>query len=270
MKKRCTQVCLWLTFALFIPKSLLLGQSSLPTQIGTIPLPQGYERVKSEPQSFGAFLRSIPLVVQKNAPIYNYDGSLNGYQSGHYAVLDKPIGKKDIEQCADMVMRLYAEYHYESRRFDKIKFRLATGQMADFESYAAGKRPVLAGNKWQFEPKAKPNQDKSTFQQYLNFVYTYANTASLLPQLKKVALQDLRVGDIFIQTGAPFGHAVLVADMIENQVTKERKILLIQGFMPAQSFHVLKNLSDGSAWYQVGQELILPQWHFKAADLYRF
>jgi hypothetical protein len=268
MKKN--YLLLHLLFVLAFKGQVVFSQTLLPLRIGDIPLPQGYERVGLEAQSFGAFLRNLPLVAEKKAAIYNYDGSLNSYQSGHYAVLDKKIGNRDIEQCADMVMRLYAEYHYQNRRLGQIKFRLATGQMADFESYAAGKRPVLVGNKWQFLPKAKPSQDQDTFQKYLNFVYTYANTASLLPQLHKVALNDIEVGDIFIQAGSPFGHAVLVADMIENQATKERKILLIQGFMPAQSFHVLKNLAQDSAWYEVGQELILPQWHFKAVDLYRF
>ena len=76
-------------------------------------------------------------------------------------------------------------------------------------------------------------------------------------------------GDIFIQGGFP-GHAVLVLDVATN--AQDEKIFLIgQSYMPAQDFHILKNLENEnlSPWYKIndGEKLYTPEWTFDWKDL---
>ena len=72
------------------------------------PLPPGYKRIPVDSGSFGGFLRSIRL--RKNNTFYLYNGQPKLQQDLHYAVLDISTGNKDLQQCADAIMRLRAEY----------------------------------------------------------------------------------------------------------------------------------------------------------------
>ena len=67
--------------------------------IGEIPVPAGYTRVAEERKSFGDWLRTINL--KKDPRIYLFNGRLRDDQSTHFAVLDIPVGDKDLQQCAD-------------------------------------------------------------------------------------------------------------------------------------------------------------------------
>lgn len=58
-------------------------------------------------------------------------------------------------------------------------------------------------------------------------VFSYAGTASLLKELKPVALANILIGDVFIKGGFP-GHAAIVVDMAIHETTKEKVFLLAQ------------------------------------------
>ncbi len=104
-------------------------------------------------------------------------------------------------------------------------------------------------------------------------VYTYAGTASLSTELKSVPVAQMQIGDVFIHGGFP-GHAAIVVDMAVNPRTGKKAFLLVQGFMPAQEAHLLKNLNDArmSPWYPVdfGATLHTPLWDFAKGELKRF
>ena len=74
----------------------------------------------------------------------------------------------------------------------------------------------------------------------MDTVFAWAGTHSLERELKPAALAGIAAGDVFIKGGFP-GHAVLVADVVENRATGEKRFLLLQSYMPAQDIHVLKN-----------------------------
>ena len=67
---------------------------------------------------------------------------------------------------------------------------------------------------------------------------------------------------------------MLVADIVENRATGERRFLLVQSYMPAQDIHVLKNpaSADGSPWYPLdfGDRLVTPEWMFPRESLRRW
>ena len=43
-------------------------------------------------------------------------------QGDQFAVVDLSVGNKDLQQCADVIMRIRAEYFYAMKHFDRIKF----------------------------------------------------------------------------------------------------------------------------------------------------
>ena len=103
----------------------------------------------------------------------------------------------------------------------------------------------------------------------MDLVFAYAGTLSLEEQLQPAKISDMQIGDVFIKGGSP-GHAVIVADMAENKITKAKRFLLIQSYMPAQDMHVLKNPAngDGSPWYAPTMgDLVTPEWTFANSSL---
>jgi len=59
--------------------------------------------------------------------IYLFNGRLRDNQSTHFAVLDIPVGDKDLQQCADAIMRLRAEYFLNQDNIDSICFKATDG-----------------------------------------------------------------------------------------------------------------------------------------------
>lgn len=235
--------------------------------------PPGFRRTPTAPGSFADWLRHLPL-KPKGAPVRLHDGRLKPAQSFHAAVVDIDTGRRDLQQCADAVMRLRAEYLYSRGRFGDIHFNFTSGDRADFSRWAAGWRPRVRGNKVSWRPSGTAGTDHRTLRDYLRVVFTYAGSYSLRKELRPVAdPARMRIGDVFIEGGFP-GHAVLVVDMAENPRTGERVFMLTQSYMPAQDIHVLRNPADprGGAWYPqtFGNRLQTPEWRFRAHDLHRF
>lgn len=78
----------------------------------------------------------------------------------------------------------------------------------------------------------------------------------------------MKPGDVFIVGGSP-GHAMLVADMAEND-RGEKIFLLMQGYMPAQDIHIVKNMAGTvhQPWYLLKQSMVVtPEWTFEPTQL---
>lgn len=234
--------------------------------------PAGYTRTEAAKGSFAHWLRHIPLKPGK-PDVLLYNGEPKGYQGAHHRVIDMDVGKRDLQQCADAVMRLRAEYLYTQKEWDKISFNFTSGDACTWDEWREGYRPKFSGSKVSFNKTAKPDDSYKNFKSYLVMVYSYAGTASLAKELKKAAVSDIQIGDVFIQGGFP-GHAILVMDMAEHQETGEKIFLLAQSYMPAQEMHILVNPmnEDQSPWYsdQFAGSLETPEWTFYKGDLKRF
>ena len=82
------------------------------------PPPAGYRRVAAIDSSFAAWLRGLPIKPGK-PKVRLYNGETKGNQDAHHAVLDIDTGERDLQQCADALMRLRAEFlrsRFESAR----------------------------------------------------------------------------------------------------------------------------------------------------------
>ena len=240
---------------LFITILLLSATIRGQTIIQQIPLPTGYIRQPSDSGSFAYFLRHLPL-ARENI-VYYYTGKKKQNQSSNYAVIDLDIGKRDLQQCADAVMRLWAEYLYHTGQYEKIYFNfLSDGKPHYYTHFVNG------------------DYSYNKFRKYLNYVFAYANTSSLYDQLKPRKIEDMHIGNVFIQKGNPYGHAIIIVDMAINPVTGQKIFLLAQSFMPAQSIHILINPKDHtlSPWYRLdtGKKIETPDWTFFPTDLRSF
>jgi len=182
------------------------------------------------------------------------------------------IGRKNLQQCADAVIRLRAEYLYSVNRFADIHFNFTSGDRADFSKWIKGFRPVVRGTSVSWKKKSSPDSSYDNFMKYLETVFMYAGTASLEKELKHVPVSEMQTGDIFIRGGHP-GHAAIVVDMAENS-NGEKMFLLAQSFMPAQDIHILKNPGSStlSPWYRLDTsgKIATPEWTFSTTELRRF
>lgn len=212
--------------------------------------PKGYRRKVSK-NSFGYFMEKYPL-YKDGKKISLYNGKLSSKQDAHAAVLKMKLTDGDLQQCADSVIRLYAEYYYNQKRYDKIKFHLTNGFEVSFSKWMQGMRVKVDGNKTYWVKSEKADSSYKAFDSYLRFVFTYAGTLSMVQESEKISEKDIRVGDIFIYGGNP-GHVEMVVDVCENKAG-DKAFLLGQGYMPAQQFHILKNPTDKhNPWYYVSK-----------------
>lgn len=235
--------------------------------------PPGYQRVAEEAGSFGWWLRGVPL-KEGNPPVLLFSGERKANQNAHAAVMDIDVGNRNLQQCADAVIRLRAEYLLARGRTREIRFRFTSGDLAEFSKWAEGYRPTVRGNKVTWARTQRNDASYASFRRYLDVVFTYAGSLSLSRELEAVPADEaVRVGDVFIQGGSP-GHAVIVLDVAQREPGGQQVFLLAQSYMPAQEIHILKNPRDSalSPWYpsSFGDELVTPEWTFRKTDRKRF
>lgn len=237
-----------------------------------IKLPEGFVRSVYPAGSFQKYLQDYQLKAF-GSKVINYDGSEYGYQKGHVGVLEIPVPSNGLQQCADALMRIRAEYLWDKNRKSEIGFNFTSGHYCSWKSYAEGYRPKVNGSRVSFHKTATANATKESFYNYLNLIYTYAGTQSLYDELPKVtSVNDIEVGDMLIYPGSP-GHVIMVVDMAANQLG-EKLFIFAQGNTPAQSVHMLKNPTniDLSPWYEIelGAYLEIPTYYFNEVKFMRF
>ncbi|MFN3743834.1 MAG: DUF4846 domain-containing protein [Hyphomicrobiaceae bacterium] len=235
--------------------------------------PEGFVRITVQAGSFAAWLRGLPL-KPPGTPVLLHTGGPKWRQDVHAAVIDIDTGARDLQQCADAVMRLRAEWQFARGKARRIAFNDTGGRKPmPFSRWAAGERPRAEGRGLVWVKRAPPDASYASFRRYMDTVFTWAGTHSLERELAPVADGRVEIGDVIIKGGFP-GHAVLVADVVEHPGTGERRFLLIQSFMPAQDMHVLKgrDTPDGSPWFRLApdQPFVTPEWIFPPGSLRRW
>lgn len=236
--------------------------------------PAGYVRQNVEEGSFGEYLRNFKLktfgAVAKLA-----DGTDNPNAPTDTGVLEMDIRKNGLQQCADSIIRLYAEYWYaraqkaesEGRSsaadYEHITFDCYTNPVfkLDFATWMQGNRVKANGNKleWYQSPDATPGDTSyGTLRYYLDIVFNYANTYSLKNQMMAVSSSDLQVGDCLIitaaQTGGTDGHALLVVDVAISQETGKKIFILAEGNTPATEMYILRDVVNNTVWFTLDED----------------
>lgn len=211
----------------------------------------GFSRKVYASNTFEYYLQNLKLKPDGSYVKY-FDGTIKDKMNVYCAVIDMAISKKDLQQCADAVMRLRGEYLYAQKKYNDIAFRfLSDGKLHGYKDYVKG------------------DYTYAKFLKYMDYVFTYANTASLKKQLKLKSIDSINIGDVFIQSGNPYGHAVIVVDLCKNK-EGQTKAMLAQSYMPAQETQVLLNPKDNSCWYLINSKennIETPEWTFSKTDL---
>ncbi len=221
--------------------------------IGEIPTPWGYKRINNDDAAYSNFLRNLPL-KRRGTMVQFYTGGNARFQSLNYAVVDIPL-LSNAEQCADVCMRLRAEYLYHTGRYSSIRFRNVNGKTL---SYGGG-------------------SSRKAFERYLRNLYGVASTFSLSREMQTRRLADMQPGDVFVypaRYGHKYGHAVMVVDVAVNRNGK-KAFLLAEGNTPARDIHIMRNFKNPlrSPRFMLNEDannLILSVFHYKATDLKHF
>jgi len=235
-------------------------------------VPSNYTRVPVKDGSFSAWLRQLPLKPD-SAKVLTYAGDSVWYQLQADRVVDIDVGKRDLQQCADVLLRLKAEYHFSRGEIDKLTFHFTSGDKYSYQSWLNGIRPVVRGSTVTWKTVAKSKISHRNFRKWLDVVFTYAGTVSLLQETKKITdITDIKIGDILLDPGFP-GHTIMVVDVARNSDGKQ-KVMFVQGSTPAQSPHIITRgfVFDRSVWYPINKSgtIKTPIWNFESDQLRRF
>ncbi len=216
--------------------------------------PEGFVREAYDAHEFGSYLQNQPLKPH-GTKVRLFNGELKRNQDAHAAVLDVSVGDRDLQQCADAVMRLRADYLMDQKRFSDIHFNFVSGFNAEYSRWRTGERIKVKGNKVSWTPGNGPTPGNAAYHKYLIMVFSYAGTASLVHELAPKENKDIEAGDVLIKGGSP-GHAVIVVDKAVHPITGEIAVLLAQSYMPAQDIHVLVNpkYADENPWYTLNED----------------
>lgn len=220
--------------------------------------PTGYERKSYPNNSFASYLQNLPL-KPFGAKVLYYNGNEKNADYVYISVIDMKIGKQDLQQCADAIMRLRGEYFYGLKQYDSIHF-----------CFLSDHKPRY------YKEYAKGDYSYTKFLKYMDFIFSYANTGSLYRELKPVKnIDDIEIGDVLIKTGNPIGHAIIVVDVAVHKTTGKKVFMLAQSYMPAQETQILINPDNDtiSPWYEVpaqDERIATPEWTFYPNDLRRF
>ena len=140
--------------------------------------PKNYHWIDEKANSFGYFLENFQL-KKHGSPIKKFDRSEITTQNLHEAIFDIDVGTKDLQQCADAVIRLRAEYLFKTKNFDKIKFHFTSGDLMSWNDYKNGVRAFVNGNSVSFRKTENFDDSYENFRKYLDLIFNYAGTISL-------------------------------------------------------------------------------------------
>lgn len=201
---------------------------------------------QTDEKSWPYFLQNLPII---DGPILDFNGNEVANQQKHTAIINYDVGTRDLQQCADAIMRLRAEYLFQQKRYHEIGFHFVNGIFYKWDEYCEGKKVVSNGNGIKFINGSPSPYTHESLRKYLDVVYNYASTISLAKELKKT--NDFAAGTIIIFPGSP-GHCFIIIDeAVGHDGGKVFK--LAEGYTPAQSIYVLSNLSEPeiTPWYHL-------------------
>jgi hypothetical protein len=245
--------------------------TSLDTYLQT---PAGLTRVEVTPDSFAAWLRSLPVREDRDH-VLSFRGRQVASPSAAVAVVD--LGRGDLQQCADSLLRLHAEYLWATGRAALAEYHFTSGHLSSWAAWVRGERVRVSGSQVETFSGSPRSSTHESFRAWLQQLFIYAGTMSLELDSQPVAsLGAVAAGDFFVLPGSP-GHTVMVLDVAIDPNGK-RFGLIGQGYTPAQDFHVIASSFTeviGQVWFPLpegeSETLHVPTWQpFPRSSARRF
>lgn len=249
-----------LTRAYLVPEETARGEyrwlkGAAGGTIGGIGAPRGFSRTAEPAGSFAAWIRDAPLVA-----------------GGAAAQID--AGAPGPEPAIGAVARLRAEHLYARRLPGGIAMEIAPGLSAPYGEWIEGYRPHRAPGiaAWMKTPgrPAPPDHGYEGFRAYLRA--TVPQAVAIVPAARPIGtagIADARIGDLFINAGAP-GRAAMIVDVAVDAAGARK--LLVASAGPATRGLALVSGADGRpAWHDATGlvTIAVEGWTYTAADLAR-
>lgn len=213
--------------------------------VGDISTPVGYTRVEG---SYAEFMRSLPL-KKRGSKVQLYTGGDARFQFLSTGVIDIPM-LSNSEQCADMTMRLRAEYLFSLGRYSEIRFQDVNGNTLQYQSGASRK----------------------ALEKFLKRAYGVCSTFSVSRETTLRPISDVQPGDVLVYPARKIegmGHALIVIDVARNG--KKVAIMCAEGNTPARELHIVRNLNPiRNPWFFFGGDesmLWVSVFHFGKDEL---
>ena len=221
--------------------------------VGEIPLPdKEYQRVVVEKGSFGAWLRVLPL-KPAGSPVLDYRGRI--YKSAEDtavgAVIDMDIHGRRLEQCMDILVRLYAEYVWQAGAADELILPLPGGYWLGWKSWAQGFRTQYQGVKVSLIHRESPDYSPKNFDRYLREIYANSHTLQFYYNYEPIDYSAVQPGDVIIKNGRK-KHAVMIVDLAQNS-TGDLIGLIGHGDTPACQFFLLRH-NKNTLWFALDKD----------------
>lgn len=251
----------------------LAGWSEAPSS--TRPLsavfapPDGFTRTPDTPLT--TWLRGLP-VRQDRTEVRSFRGRALGPSK---AVVALDVGTRDVQQCADSILRLHGEFLWSSGRAGQAAYHFTSGDRSAWSDWRRGERFAVKGSAVK-RVRGRKVTGHRAFRTWLMHTFRYAGTRSLKHDSMPVGASPIEPGDFYVAPGGP-GHAVMVLD-VATHPDGRRAALIGQGFMPAQDFHVVgrggSRMLDG-VWFLLpdasNASIATPSWApFHRDDARRF
>ena len=215
--------------------------------IADISLPsEDFQRITIEQNSFAVYLRQLPL-KKPGSDVVNYKGEVfkSGSDTSVAYVVDMNITNRYLEQCMDVLVRLYADFLWQKKQAEELTLPLPGGHWLAWQNWKEGFRPVFRGINLSLIRATQPDSSFQSYRTFLNTVYSESHTQQFYHAYQPVKRMDVNIGDMFIKKGTK-GHAVMIVDMAINE--RGQMIALIgNGDTPACQFFLL-NYQTNNPW----------------------
>ncbi len=138
----------------------LLSDVRAQSTIEEIAVPDStYRRITVNEQSFADWLRSRKI-LPSGSPVLDYRGrrykAATDTTVAH--VMDIDIVNRRLEQCMDILVRLYSEYSWQIDKKEDLAYPLPGGYLLSWSDWRSGQRPVFKGVQVSMQYKNKPDQ----------------------------------------------------------------------------------------------------------------
>ncbi len=204
----------------------------------------GGSQCKCKEGTFAEYICNLTLKSKRHR-VHLYNGDLRSWQIPQERVVDIDVDSEGLQQCADALIRLYAEYLFANKEYDKIHFCLTNGFDMQYKRWAEGDRVIVKGNNTRWKVNAaEKDYSHSAFMDYLTIVFKYAGTYSLNKNLKpcnygKNFAGKLKTGDILIRPAdiikGTLGHAIMFIQRRGDE------FIFLQSYTPAQEIEVFSS-----------------------------